>query len=158
MLGSGTARVRVSASGGGSPEIASASDNSVKVASASGSKSAKISNASAGKSLVKSDKRRVAGLMKSAPAVKRVASRASSRKTYCGRFAAAARKVGGGCFKRVRQADAGAVQGHHPGILGQPLWGLCAQRELRQLTLAKNDGRPLGRPSAQTPGESPAFG
>jgi len=92
MLGSGTARVRVSASDGGSPEIASASDNSVKVASASGSKSAKISNASAGKSLVKSDKRRVAGLMKSAPAVKRVASRASSRKTIAVASRAAARR------------------------------------------------------------------
>jgi len=92
MLGSGTARVRVSASGGGSPEIASASDNSVKVASASGSKSAKISSASAGKSLVKSDKRRVAGLMKSAPAVKRVASRASSRKTIAVASRAAARR------------------------------------------------------------------
>ena len=89
MLGSGTARVRV---GGGSPEIASASDNSVKVASASGSKSAKISSASAGKSLVKSDKRRVAGLMKSAPAVKRVASRASSRKTIAVASRTAARR------------------------------------------------------------------
>jgi rare lipoprotein A len=92
MLGSGTARVKVSASGGGSPEIASAADNSVKVASASGSKSAKISSASAGKSLVKSDKRRVAGLMKSAPAVKRVASRASSRKTIAVASRAAARR------------------------------------------------------------------
>ena len=82
MLGSGTARVKVSASGGGSPQIARSSGASVKVASASGSKSAKIANASAGKSWVKSQKRNVAGLMKSTRDIQRVASRTSSRKTY----------------------------------------------------------------------------
>ena len=46
MLGSGTARVKVSASGGGSPKIASSSGASVKVASASGSNSAKMGNVS----------------------------------------------------------------------------------------------------------------
>jgi peptidoglycan lytic transglycosylase len=131
MLGSGTARVKVSASGGGSPQIAS-----VKVASASGGESAKMGNvsrntpanagntsairsakmegapaskpvkvasalrsksakmakasskpakiviASAGKSWVKSQKRNVAGLMKSTRDIQRVASRTSTRKTY----------------------------------------------------------------------------
>jgi rare lipoprotein A len=46
MLGSGTARVKVSASGGGSPQIARSSGASVKVASASGGESAKMGNAS----------------------------------------------------------------------------------------------------------------
>jgi rare lipoprotein A len=132
MLGSGTAQVKVSSSGGGSPKIANSSE-SIKVASASGgkpakmgntsgdtpantpvtrsakmegaparkpvkvasasrtksvktakasSKSAKIVTASAGKRSVKSEKRNVAGLMKSTRDISRVASRASSRKTY----------------------------------------------------------------------------
>jgi rare lipoprotein A len=133
MLGSGTAQVKVSSSGGGSPKIANSSESPVKVASASGgkpakmgstygdtpantpvirsakmegaparkpvkiasasrtksvktakasSKSAKIVTASAGKRSVKSEKRNVAGLMKSTRDISRVASRASSRKTY----------------------------------------------------------------------------
>ncbi|MGH6824448.1 septal ring lytic transglycosylase RlpA family protein [Methyloceanibacter sp.] len=142
MLGSGTAQVRVSTSGGGSPEIASssgalvevatattkmgdasgdakadstavvrsakmegvpaskplkvaaASSKPTKVASASRSKfnkiakasrkPAKIVIASAGKSTAKSEKRSVAGLMKSTRDLERVASRAS-RKTYASR-------------------------------------------------------------------------
>jgi rare lipoprotein A len=133
MLGSGTAQVKVSSSGGGSPKIANSSESPIKVASASGgkpakmgstsgdtpantpvirsakmegaparkpvkiasasrtksvktakasSKSAKIVTASAGKRSVKSEKRNVAGLMKSTRDISRVASRASSRKTY----------------------------------------------------------------------------
>src|SRR6478752_10390089 len=44
MLGTGTSRVKVSASGGGSPQIARSSGASVKVASASGGESAKMGN------------------------------------------------------------------------------------------------------------------
>lgn len=146
MLGSGTARVKVSASGGGSPKIASSSGASVKVASASGSNSkmgnasgntpansgntsairsakmegapaskpvkvasasrsksakvakasskpAKIVIASAGKSWVRSQKRNVAGLMKSTRDIQRVASRTSSRKTYAALSRTSARKA-----------------------------------------------------------------
>jgi peptidoglycan lytic transglycosylase len=147
MLGSGAARVKVSASGGGSPKIASSSGGSVKVASASGSNSAKMGNASgntpanavntpairsakmegapaskpvkvasafrsksakiaktsskparivmasAGKSSVKSQKRNVAGLMKSMRDIQRVASRPSSRKTYAALSRTSARKA-----------------------------------------------------------------
>jgi rare lipoprotein A len=146
MLGSGTARVKVISSGGGSPspKIASSSDSPVKVASASGSKStkmgtasgdtpantpvirsakmegaparnpakvasasrtksvktakayskpAKIVTASAGKRSVKSEKRNVAGLMKSTRDISRVASRASSRKTYAAVSRTSARKA-----------------------------------------------------------------
>jgi rare lipoprotein A len=114
MLGSGTAKVAISASGGGSPKVASSSDSSIKVASKSGGKSAKIASssgssvkvasksggksakvasASAGRSSVKSEKRSVAGLMKSAPAVKRIASRANSRKTIAVASRAGARKA-----------------------------------------------------------------
>ena len=93
MLGSGTARVAISASGGGSPKVASSSDSSIKVASKSGGKSAKVASASAGRSSVKSEKRSVAGLMKSAPAVKRIASRANSRKTIAVASRAGARKA-----------------------------------------------------------------
>src|SRR4029078_3600014 len=46
MLGSGTARVQVTASGGGSPQIARSSGASVKVASASGGEFAKMGNVS----------------------------------------------------------------------------------------------------------------
>jgi rare lipoprotein A len=142
MLGSGTARVKVSSSAGGSPK--SPSDSPVKVASASGSKSAKmgtvsgdtpantpvirsakmegapaskpakvasasrtksvktakahsklakIVTASAGKHSVKSEKRNVAGLMRSTRDISRVASRASSRKTYAAVSRTSARKA-----------------------------------------------------------------
>ena len=146
MLGSGTARVKVSASGGGSPKIASSSGASVKVASASGSNSkmgnasgntpansgntsairsakmegapaskpakvasvsrskpakiakasgkpARIVIASASKSSVKSQKRNVAGLMKSTRDIQRVASRTSSSKTYAALSRTSARKA-----------------------------------------------------------------
>lgn len=144
MLGSGTARVKVTSSGGGSPKIASSSDSPVKVASASGSKPtkmgtasgntsantpvirsakmegaparkpakvasasrtkfvktakayskpAKIVTASAGKRSVKSEKRSVAGLMKSTRDISRVASRASSRKTYAAVSRTSARRA-----------------------------------------------------------------
>src|SRR6476660_5269700 len=46
MLGSGAARVKVTASGGGSPQITRSSGASVKVASASGGESAKMGNVS----------------------------------------------------------------------------------------------------------------
>lgn len=153
MLGSGTARVRVSAGGGsatvvakaegavkvasattkmesisddttakaeslpvvtsakmeGAPatkptKAASASNKPAKVASASrgkstktakaSSKSAKIVTASAGKRSVKSEKRSVAGLMKSTRDLKRVASHASSsRKSYAAVSRPSARKA-----------------------------------------------------------------
>ncbi len=147
MLGSGTARVKVTASGGGSPQIARSSGASVKVASASGGESAKMGNvsrntpanagntsairsakmegapaskpvkvasasrsksakmakasskpakiavASAGKSWVRSQKRNVAGLMKSTRDIQRVASRTSSRKTYAALSRTSARKT-----------------------------------------------------------------
>ena len=73
-------------------KAASASKKPAKVASASramstktakaSSKPAKIVTASAGKSSVKGGKRNVTGLMKSTRDLKRVASRASSRKSY----------------------------------------------------------------------------
>ena len=147
MLGSGAARVKVTASGGGSPQIARSSGASVKVASASGGESAKMGNvslntpanagntsairsakmegapaskpvkvasasrsksakmakasskpakiviASAGKSWVRSQKRNVAGLMKSTRDIQRVASRTSSRKTYAALSRTSARKA-----------------------------------------------------------------
>jgi len=147
MLGSGAARVKVTASGGGSPQIARSSGASVKVASASGGESAKMGNvsgntpantantsairsakmegapaskpvkvasasrsksaktakasskpakiviASAGKSWVRSQKRNVAGPMKSTRDIQRVASRTSSRKTYAALSRASARKA-----------------------------------------------------------------
>jgi rare lipoprotein A len=144
MLGSGTAQVKVSSSGGGSPKIANSSESPVKVASASGGKPAKMGNtsgdtpantpvirsakmegaparkpakvasasrtksvktakasskpakivtASAGKRSVKSEKRNVAGLMKSTRDISRVASRASSRKTYAAVSRTSARKA-----------------------------------------------------------------
>ena len=63
-------------------KVASASrSKSAKMAKAS-SKPAKIVIASAGKSWVRSQKRNVAGLMKSTRDIQRVASRTSSRKTY----------------------------------------------------------------------------
>jgi rare lipoprotein A len=120
MLGSGTARVRVSASGGGSSKVAAKAESPVKVARTSDGETAKMEGASdskpasasrgkstktasvprgkstrtakayskstkvasAGKRSVKVEKRSVAGLMKSTQDLKRVASRASSRKGY----------------------------------------------------------------------------
>jgi rare lipoprotein A len=152
MLGSGTARVKVSTSGGASLKVAAKEESAVKVAtaptkmeSASGDKSAKaesapvvtsakmegapaakpikvavksskparvasasrgkstktakasskpakIVTASAGKRSVKSETR-VAGLMKSTQDLKRVASRASSRKSYAAVSRNGARKA-----------------------------------------------------------------
>ena len=57
------------------------------------SKPAKIVIASAGKSWVRSQKRNVAGLMKSTRDIQRVASRTSSRKTYAALSRASARKA-----------------------------------------------------------------
>jgi rare lipoprotein A len=144
MLGSGTAQVKVSSSGGGSPKIATSSDSPVKVVSASVSKSTKMGNASgdtpantpvirsakmegapaskpakvssasrtksvktakasskpakivtasAGKRSVRSEKRNVAGLMRSTRDISCVASRASSRKTYAAVSRTSARKA-----------------------------------------------------------------
>jgi rare lipoprotein A len=126
MLGSGAARVKVTASGGESAKMGNVSLNTpanagntsairsakmegapaskpVKVASASRSKSAKMAKASskpakiviasAGKSWVSSQKRNVAGLMKSTRDIQRVASRTSSRKTYAALSRTSARKA-----------------------------------------------------------------
>lgn len=162
MLGSGTARVKVSSSGGGSPKIASSSDSPVKVASASGSKStkmgtvsgntpantavirsakmegaparkpakvasasrtksvktakayskpAKIVTASAGKRSVKSEKRNVAGLMKSTRDISRVASRASSRKTYAAVSRTNARKAVAVASREFSKGRGGQARG-----------------------------------------------
>lgn len=74
-------------------KVASASrSKSAKMAKAS-SKPAKIVIASAGKSWVRSQKRNVAGLMKSTRDIQRVASRTSSRKTYAALSRASARKA-----------------------------------------------------------------
>ena len=162
MLGSGTARVKMSASGGGSPKIASSSGASVKVASASGSNSkmgnasgntpansgntsairsakmegapasklskvasvsrskpakiakasgkpAKIVIASAGRSSVKSQKRNVAGLMKST--LQRVASRTSSSKTYSALSHTSARKAVAVASREFDKGRRGASRG-----------------------------------------------
>ncbi|HEU0063146.1 MAG TPA: septal ring lytic transglycosylase RlpA family protein, partial [Hyphomicrobiaceae bacterium] len=135
MLGSGTARVKVSSSGGGSPK--SAPESLLKVASAkmgntsgdssastpvirsakmegapagkpakvasvsraksvktarASSKPAKIVTASAGKRSFKNEKREVAGMMRATRDISRVASRASSRKTYAALSRGNARK------------------------------------------------------------------
>jgi rare lipoprotein A len=165
ILGSGTARVRVSASGGGSPEIASASAHSVKVASTSNTESAKMGNASgdtpanagntpvirsakmegaptskpakvasasrsksaktakasskpakivtasAGKSSVKSEKRHIAGLMKSTRDIKRVASRATSRKIYAAVSRTSARKAVAVASREFGKGRKGASRG-----------------------------------------------
>jgi rare lipoprotein A len=164
MLGSGTARVKVSASGGGSPKIASSSGASVKVASASGSnskmgnasgntpansgntsairsakmegapagkpakvasvsrsKSAKIAKASgkpakiviasAGRSSVKSQKRNVAGLMKSTRDIQRVASRTSSSKAYAALSRTSARKAVAVASREFDKRRRGASRG-----------------------------------------------
>jgi rare lipoprotein A len=168
MLGSGTARVKVSNSGGGSPKVAAKPEGTVKVASinktegaskaegtptvksakmegatrakstkvaAKSSKSAKVASAtrakstktakasskpakivtasSKGKSTVKSEKRNVAGLMKSTRDLKRVASRASSRKTYAAVSRTSARKAAAVASREVgksRRGQAKAVQ------------------------------------------------
>jgi rare lipoprotein A len=168
MLGSGTARVKVSSSGGGSPKVAAKPEGTVKVAStnktegaskaegtptvksakmegatrakstkvaAKSSKSAKVASAtrakstktakasskpakivtasSKGKSTVKSEKRNVAGLMKSTRDLKRVASRASSRKTYAAVSRTSARKAAAVASREVgksRRGQAKAVQ------------------------------------------------
>ena len=74
-------------------KVASASrSKSAKMAKAS-SKPAKIVIASAGKSWVRSQKRNVAGLMKSTRDIQRVASRTSSRKTYAALSRTGARKA-----------------------------------------------------------------
>jgi peptidoglycan lytic transglycosylase len=165
MLGSGTARVKMSASGGGSPKIASLSGASVKAASASASESAKMGNASgntpanagntstigsakmegapaskpakvastsrsksakiakasskpakiviasAGKSSVKSQKRNVAGLMKSTRDIQRVASRTSSRKTYAALSRTSARKAVAVASREFGKGRRGASRG-----------------------------------------------
>ncbi len=164
MLGSGTARVKVSSSGGGSPspKIASSSDSPVKVASASGSKStkmgtasgdtpantpvirsakmegaparklakvasasrtksvktakayskpAKIVTASAGKRSVKSEKHNVAGLMRSARDISRVASRTSSRKTYAAVSRTSARKAVAVASREFSKGRGGQARG-----------------------------------------------
>jgi rare lipoprotein A len=164
MLGSGTARVKMSASGGGSPKIASSSGASVKVASASGSNSkmgnasgntpansgntsairsakmegasasklskvasvsrskpakiakasgkpAKIVIASAGRSSVKSQKRNVAGLMKSTRDIQRVASRTSSSKTYSALSHTSARKAVAVASREFDKGRRGASRG-----------------------------------------------
>ena len=164
ILGSGTARVKVSASSGGSPKIASSSGASVKVASASGSnskmgnasgntpvnagntsairsakmegapaskpakvasvsrsKSAKIAKASgkpariviasASKSSVKSQKRNVAGLMKSTRDIQRVASRTSSSKTYAALSRISARKAVAVASREFDKGRRGASRG-----------------------------------------------
>jgi rare lipoprotein A len=168
MLGSGTARVKVSSSGGGSSKVAAKPEGTVKVASinktegaskaegtpavksakmegatrakstkvaAKSSKSAKVASAtrakstktakasskpakivtasSKGKSTVKSEKRNVAGLMKSTRDLKRVASRASSRKTYAAVSRTSARKAAAVASREVgksRRGQAKAVQ------------------------------------------------
>jgi rare lipoprotein A len=168
MLGSGTARVSVSASGGGSPKVAAKPEGTVKVAStnkmegaskaegtptvksakvegatrakstkvaAKSGKSAKVASAtrakstktakasskpakivtasSKGKSTVKSEKRNVAGLMKSTRDLKRVASRASSRKTYAAVSRTSARKAAAVASREVgksRRGQAKAIQ------------------------------------------------
>jgi rare lipoprotein A len=151
MLGSGTARVKVSTSGGSSLKVAAKEESPVKVATATtkmetasgdkfakvedapvksakmegvsaskpvkvaakaskpakvasasrgkstktakaSSKAAKIVTASAGKRSGKSEKR-VAGLMKSSRDIKRVASRASSRRTYAAVSRSGSRKA-----------------------------------------------------------------
>jgi rare lipoprotein A len=163
MLGSGTARVKVTASGGGSREIASSSGASVKVASASAggsakmgsrntpanagnisairsakmegapaskpvkvasasrsksakmakasSKPAKIVIASAGKSWVRSQKRNVAGLMKSTRDIQRVASRTTSRKTYAALSRTSARKAVAVASREFGKERRGASRG-----------------------------------------------
>jgi rare lipoprotein A len=165
MLGSGTARVKVSGSGGGSPKIASASAHSVKVASTSNTESAKMGNASgdtpanagntpvirsakiegaptskpakvasasrsksaktgkasskpakivtasASKSSVASRKRNVAGLMKSTRDIKRVASRATSRKTYAAVSRTSARKAVALASREFGKGRKGASRG-----------------------------------------------
>jgi rare lipoprotein A len=165
MLGSGTARVKVSASGGGSPKIASSSGASVKVASASGSNSKKTGNASgntpvnagntsairsakmegaaaskpakvasvsrskpakiakasgkpariviasASKSSVKSQKRNLAGLMKSTRDIQRVASRTSSSKTYAALSRTSARKAVAVASREFGKGRRGASRG-----------------------------------------------
>ena len=164
ILGSGTARVKVCASSGGSPKIASSSGPSVKVASASGgnskmgnasgntpvnagntsairsakmegapaskpakvasasrSKSAKIAKASgkpariviasASKSSVKSQKRNVAGLMKSTRDIQRVASRTSSSKTYAALSRTSARKAVAVASREFGKGRRGASRG-----------------------------------------------
>jgi rare lipoprotein A len=164
MLGSGTARVKVSASGGGSPKIASSSGASVKVTSASGSNSkmgnasgntpvnagntsairsakmegaaaskpakvasvsrskpakiakasgkpARIVIASASKSSVKSQKRNVAGLMKSTRDIQRVASRTSSSKTYAALSRTSARKAVAVASRQFGKGRRGASRG-----------------------------------------------
>jgi rare lipoprotein A len=171
MLGSGTARVKVSSSGGGSSKVAAKPEGTVKVASinktegaskaegtptvksakmegatrakstkvaaksSKSSKSAKVASAtrakstktakasskpakivtasSKGKSTVKSEKRNVAGLMKSTRDLKRVASRASSRKTYAAVSRTSARKAAAVASREVgkgRRGQAKAVQ------------------------------------------------
>jgi len=164
ILGSGTARVKVSASSGGSPKIASSSGASVKVASASGSNSkmgnasgntpvnagntsairsakmegapaskpakvasvsrskhakiakasgkpARIVIASASKSSVKSQKRNVAGLMKSTRDIQRVASRTSSSKTYAALSRTSARKAVAVASREFGKGRRGASRG-----------------------------------------------
>jgi rare lipoprotein A len=74
-----------------STKIAKASSKSSKTAKAS-RKPAKIVTASKSKGSVKSEKHNVAGLMKSTRDLKRVASRASSRKTYAAVSRTSARK------------------------------------------------------------------
>jgi peptidoglycan lytic transglycosylase len=164
ILGSGTARVKVSASSGGSPKIASSSGASVKVASASGSNSkmgnapgntpvnagntsairsakmegapgskpakvasvsrskhakiakasgkpARIVIASANKGSVKSQKRNVAGLMKSTRDIQRVASRTSSSKTYAALSRTSARKAVAVASREFGKGRRGASRG-----------------------------------------------
>ena len=164
ILGSGTARVKVSASSGGSPKIASSTGPSVKVASASGSNSkmgnasgntpvnagntsairsakmegapaskpakvasvsrskpakiakasgkpARIVIASASKSPVKSQKRNVAGLMKSTRDIQRVASRTSSSKTHAALSRISARKAVAAASRELGKGRRGASRG-----------------------------------------------
>jgi peptidoglycan lytic transglycosylase len=148
MLGSGTARVKVSSSGGASPKVASASDSKpanassnipaiaektpvvrsakmegartskpAKVASASRSKSvktarasskpAKIVTASAGKRSIKSERRNVAGLMKSTRDIKRVAS----RKTYATVSRTSARRAVAAASREFSKGRRGQAKG-----------------------------------------------
>ena len=213
MLGSGTARVKVSASGGGSLKVARrrgprqgrnarppkwrtppatnprrSEDTPVKSAKMEGapaskpvkvanraspprckrisqqvrqdgkgsSKPAKIVTASAGKRSVKSEKR-VAGLMKSTRDIKRVASRASSRKTYAVVSRSGARKavtVASREFGKGRRGEAKASLWPRPPT---PMEPSCAARA-SSTDAGKSHGGP-GRPSplAQTPGQGPAF-
>jgi rare lipoprotein A len=74
-------------------KVASASRTKFVKTAKAYSKPAKIVTASAGKRSVKSEKRSVAGLMKSTRDISRVASRASSRKTYAAVSRTSARRA-----------------------------------------------------------------